>query len=574
MNTKRRSSRFCGVAMVGPLLACVCATACHKEPPAKAKVEPIDTSPVPAPANVVVDVVARGPDALWGKLRQGVSGPLTALPQSIGGALATVAKLDLTLAGEVDGASPAYGVIDRPAKTYGWVVALRLRDLDHARMALLEGKAPHFSGRKLESGLTVLGPPPGPKPATEVEAPRFVSALSPLGYLLVARSELDLVDLAAYATRTLPARPQSPHALVVSAAHAAFAGFFKDQLVGLFAQVAGSAEMSQSILVKQHGGKSADLGDPRAAVAWFNETSQAMLPIAGDVDHGELTADPGDDDVTAELVLTPGTGASAKAFETLKTGDAAPLLTLSSDTEGALLFQDDPAMFASHATSMETHIDDILKPLSPPDTKAVHDAFSTWADSRGPWLTLGFELDETSSPALTMRTLTQDPDQAMRSVADFIDLSHVAPLRTMLESHFAVQSVSTATVSAPGSGATSIATFHAQTKSKTPADVAVAWAATGGLLHVAAGASSARALRSSKEPAHLLGTDVAFAGKLGTLRDRVAVVFAGRPHLDIKGNDPRPSVVIGLGHDKANGWGALLVDDALIREGITRWFSR
>ena len=107
----KRGIRGAWLAGVAALLAVACNKDTSRSTGAATKVP--DT-PVPAPDGLMADVVVRGPDALWGRLRQGVGGPMAGLPQSVGGALTAAANLDPTLAGEVDGSAPAYAVMARP----------------------------------------------------------------------------------------------------------------------------------------------------------------------------------------------------------------------------------------------------------------------------------------------------------------------------------------------------------------------------------------------------------------------------------------------------------------------------
>jgi hypothetical protein len=549
------------------LTAALALGGCGKSTPPPAPKVP--SSPVPAPDALVADLSLRGPDALWGRLQHGIAGPLAHLPATFGGALATTAKLDLTLAGEIDGAAPAFAVIARPGASFGWVAALRVRDLDHARAALLGGKQPRFSGRDADGGLTVLQPAPSPgasPAATPAPAP-YMLALSPLGYLVVAGSEADLVTLTPYATRTLPARAASAHAAVVSVPHGALTGPIKDRLTALAGDLRGAAAMLDSTLRTQHGGRAPELGDPGAVIEGVDDLVHEKIATLATLDHLELTLDAGDDDVAVEATLVPGAGAAATTFGSITTGDASPLLTVSASTQAAVLFRDDPASLQASAKAAEERTVAVLKPaLGPKDRAPIHDALGTWATARGPWLTAGLELDD--APAVTVRTPTTDPELAMRGVSALVNLADVPAFRGILEARFSVEGVSTATATTPG-GAASIATFRRAGHGGGP-ELAIAWATTGGLLHVAAAGSSAQALRASKDPLDLAGRDVAFAGKLGTLRDRAHIVIAGRRNLDGRPDEKRASVVLGLGRDKANGWGMLEVDDAWLREGATR----
>ncbi len=548
------------------LLACVAVllvVACHKDAPQHdVAASKVPDTPVPPPDGLVADVVVRGPDALWGRLRQGVAGPMAHLPPSVGGALTAVASLDPTVAGEVDGTAPAYAAVTHPGSALGWVAAVKLRDVEHARETLLGGKVPKFVGRTTGGGLTVLGATQGGV------APGFLCALSPLGYLLVASSEAELVTLSPYATRTLPRRPPSAHALVVSATHEALAGAIHEQLVSALGGLRAAATLIDAKLRQQRRGKGPDLGGPGPVIQALDDVALQKLAVLADLDHVELTLDAGDDDVDVELSLKPGSGASAKTFAGLPTGAAAPLLSLSADTEAAILFLDDPSSLRDTAKNIEDATVAALKPkLTSKEAAALHDALSRWAGTRGPWLTAGVELE--GGPALTIRTPTTDPDGAMQVVSRLVDLAHLPAFRTMLEAHFAVHGVSTAVAAATGVGSTSIATFRLPAGGDA-SELAIAWATTGELLHVAAAGTSARALRASKDPTRLLGSDVRLAGKLGTLRDRAAFVFAERVAIEQDPAAPRATMVFGVGRDKANGWAMLEVDDAIVREGLKR----
>jgi hypothetical protein len=450
------------------------------------------------------------------------------------------------------------------------VAALKLRDLAHARAALLDGQKPRFTARTVDDGIVVLGPAHGAPP------PELTLALSPLGYLLIAASEADLASLAPYTTRTLPARPPGPHGLVVAATHAALAGSITEHLATSLGQLRTAALALDDAARKEHGGKEPDFGDPSVLVQRVDDYAKAKLGILADLDHAELTLDAGDDDVDVELSLAPGAGPSARTFAGYATGDASPLLSISAESEAALLLRDSPTTRAGDSKSLEDNTVAVVgRALSDKDAAAVHEAFGAWAGARGPWLTVATELG--GAPALTLRSPTTDPDQAMRAVGDFIELSRRPVFHQMLASRLAVEGVSTATAATGAEGSTSIATFRRATKgagkSGDAGEMAIAWAAAGQILHVGAATSSARALRATKDPDRLLGTDVPLAGKLGTLRDRASVVVVLRPNLGPETEGARASAVLGVGHDKSNGWALLQIDDAMLRFGLGRWLD-
>jgi hypothetical protein len=557
--------------MTAAALACI--ASCGKEPPPGPSHAPPATSPVPPPDGLVAEVSARGPDALWGRLQQGVAGPLERLPQTVAGALATTAKLDLSIAGEVDGAAAAYGVVASSGASLGWVAALGLRDFDHARATLLEGKSPRFAGDDAGSGVVALSPN-GSRDGGE---PGFVLALSPLGYLLFASSRADLAALAPYATRTLPSRRKSPHGVTATITHGALAGPIHDRLEASLAALRAEATRLDASLRAEHGGKAPDLGDPTVVIQALDELAHEKLATLADLARVDVTLDAADADLDVELVAVPGAGPSKAAFAGLVTGDATPLLTLSSDTDAAILLRDDAESLRDWAARTEQRAAAIFKPaLSEKDVKTMHAALGAWAEARGAWLTASLELE--GAPALTLRTPASDPERATKAFGGLVDLTKIPLFRTMLETRLSVTGSSTATAEVAGSGATSITTFkmddshdharHRQTDGHGAAELAVAWAATGQLLHAAAATSSARALRASKDPTSLLGRDMLLAGKLGTLRDRAAFVFAARRGAEEGAR--KASVVVALGRERESGWGMLEIDDELVREALTR----
>jgi len=545
--------------------ATLATAACHREPTPTVESHAVPSSPVPAPEGLVAEACMRGPDALWGRLQHGIAGPLAELPPTIGGVLAAGAALDLTLAGEIDGAAPAYGVVARPGRIPGWLAALKLRDLEHARASLLGGKKPRFSGRTADGGLVVLGASPQKPPLP------YLLALSPLGYLVIASSEADLVTLAPYATRTLPTRPPSSHALVVSATHSALASALHDELAAAIGNLRATLTAFDASLRKEHGGRVPDFGDPSAVIQGIDDFAQAKLLVLADLAEVDLTVDAGDDDVDVELALVPGSGASASAFAKYPTGDAAALLTLSEETEAATLFHDDESSLRDAAKSMEDRTVAVFKDgLSAKDTAVIHGAMDGWAGVRGSWMTLAFE--DSAQPAFAIRTPSTNPERAMSAVAKLIDLAHLPAFRKVLEARLAVQGVSTAAAQVAGGGAASIATFRRR-GSKDGGELAVAWASSGEILRVGAAGSSARALAATRQPDALLGADARLAGKLGTLRDRSAVVLLGR---STRGQDParaRSSVVLALGRESSHGWAMLEADDALVRDAVAWWLD-
>jgi hypothetical protein len=500
-----------------------------------------------------------------------VGGPLSHLPRGLGGALATIAKLDLTVAGEVDGAAPAFAVASDTGKagghSFGWLAAVHLRDEAHAKEALLGGKAPHFKGRGADGGLTVLETPaPGDAAAPHGSAP--LMALSPLGYLLVARSEADLVTLAPYATRTLPTRPPPAHAAVLTVPRGALAGALKDRLTAGIADARGVASMLDETLRKEHGGQAPELGDPGAVIQGLDDLAHQKLAVLDSLDHAEVVLDAGEAALTVEASLVPKVG--QKPFADLTTGDASPLMTLSADVQGALLVRDDPGALKEGAKTTEDRAMAVFKPaLTEKDRAPLHDALTAWAASRGPWLSLAVELE--GGPALTVRTPTPDGAQATKAVEKLVALTDIPVFHSLLVSRFSMKGVSVASASAAGGGTTSIATFQRKGP-KEETELAVAWAAAGDLLRVALALNSPRALRASRDPERLLGTDAGVAGKLGTLRDRAAVVLMGRTlpgGTDATGGN----LVLGVGRDKLNGWAMLEVDDSLAREAALRWLD-
>src|SRR5438105_3001503 len=97
-----------------PILVAVvlASTACSKcgsqpEPGAADAAE----AAVQAPPDLLADLYVSTPNASWGKLQRGVGGAIGILPPGIGGMVCTACGMDFSFADEIDGTSPAYGVI-------------------------------------------------------------------------------------------------------------------------------------------------------------------------------------------------------------------------------------------------------------------------------------------------------------------------------------------------------------------------------------------------------------------------------------------------------------------------------
>lgn len=544
------------------VLALVLLAACKKPEPPAPPPEPVP-SPVAAPADLALEVTLRGPDALWMAVQDGVKGPIEALPRAASGLLATLGPVDVSVTAEIDGAQPAYGVVATPGGVPTWALAMKLRDPRHARAALVLGTTPRWKSHAAGAELTVLELP--------AAASSAVVALSSLGYLVVAPREADLTALAPYATHNLPQQPLTPHALVVRAPAGALAGPIRDGIRGAWAKLRTNAAALDASLRSDHGGRTPDFGDPQAVLAGVDAFVDDKLAAIAGLSLAVLTVDTADDALVAEVTLTPGAGPAEATFRAMATGDASPLMTLSRGTTVALLTYDDPASLEASSRAMADRVEAVLKPaLDRKATEKMRTAFTTWGRARGRWMTVGLELEE--ARALTLRAPVRSGDDASRAVGEFVDLVSEPGWKDLARARFGIQSVSTAEVSVSGGGSTSIATLHGK-KDEPGDEPAVAWAVTEGLLHVAASKGPSRALRASKEPDHLLGSDARLAAKLGSVRDRASFVVTLRPGLTRDPDARRPSAVLAFGRDRGNGWGSLDIDDGLIREALDRSLS-
>ncbi len=519
-------------------------------------------SAVPEPEGLVASMVIRGPDALLQRVERGIGGTLGKLPETTGGALVAADHLDVALAGEIDGAEPAYAAAAGPSQSLAWVAALRLHDFDHAKATLLSGPAPAFTSTPAEDGMLLLR---ARRNDAETEA-RPVLALSPFGFVLVASTTTALSTLAPYVTRTLPRAPPSTHAVTASLTHTAFAGFVHDRLDAWIRHLEAAGLALDASQRAAHGGRAPDYGDPRAVVTALDVRAREWLAAIADLASGSVTADAGDGDVTVEATFTRGTGPSADAIATLAVGNAAPLLTLSSDTQAGLLLRDDPAALKASAVATADQAAQVFKPALPTkDVARFRRAVEGWGEARGPWLTLGLEVAGT--PALTIRTPAADADRAPKAVGDLVSLADVPAFREILKARLGIEDVSTATAAAAGSGTSSIATFR---RKSGDSEAGVAWALTGDLLRVGVATSPARALQATHDPAMLLGTDPDLAGKLGALQSRARLVVFGRRAPE---GGRRPSIVLGVGRDRNNGWALVDADDEILREAVAQWLD-
>jgi hypothetical protein len=93
--------------------ACVAPSGCQKKTEATDAGAAVvqDLSPVPAPEGLVGDLFLPAPDATWTKARALIGGPAGFMPQGFGALTATLLKLPITAAGEIDEAVPVLGAV-------------------------------------------------------------------------------------------------------------------------------------------------------------------------------------------------------------------------------------------------------------------------------------------------------------------------------------------------------------------------------------------------------------------------------------------------------------------------------
>jgi hypothetical protein len=591
-----RRLRACLTIALAALLAgasSVSCSRCGERSDDSAPAARTDEPAVPAPASLLADVTMPTPNASWAKLQRNIGGAVGILPASAGGLIAAVAGLDPFVASEIDGAAPIYGVVAGDPANAGFVIAMKLLDLRKARTVLVDGETARFTGRE-DAGVTEL------VPKGQAAGAPLVVGLSANGYLLVARRSADLLELAPYATRTLPKQPlPADGAIVFDVPRAALATVMRPKLEHLWTSAKAFLLAEDDVMRRSHGGRAPDYGDPKAIVGVADAWVTNRIGVVGDLEKMRIAVDVLEDGVSIVSTMTPvaGAGPARKWTEAMKVGDAAPLAALPATTAAALLMRDGEEDRADQSRAMESAITSALGArLAEGDAKKLHDVLQDFTKARGEVVTTGLAWDEPQG--VSLRAPVRDGEAASRAVRGAIDLAKVAPFKEL----FRVKDVTSSTEEVPGFGKTSIATIVRERAranegdarstrggrdAGAPAavdagalrpvkgrkgDLGLAWVVSGDTLSMASGEMPVATLGAAARPDRKLSDEPAIARPLAALGADASAVLVLQPlRFDVaRANLPAAPLVLALGRKGANATFRIDLANGLLRE-LARW---
>jgi hypothetical protein len=541
--------------------------------------------PVPAPAGLLAEAWVRAPDAAWSKIQQGVSGAVALLPPTVGELVCAAVGLDAALAPVVDGKGLSYVVLGAdPAGAPGatalqWVVALPLTDPARAAALLLDaGDAGDAGARYTAHGVA------GMRALSSAEHPLHATAalaVEARGWLVLASSEDDLARLGPYAVRTMPTRPAPAESavLVADVPQSALAGPLSTLLGARWGEMRAWLAARDDEQRAKHGGRAPDFGDPRPIVEAFDGAVKRRVALLAQARGAHLLVDAADDEVHAELAVTPGTDeASAAELGAMAPGDARPLVQAPGESVLGVMVRDDPKTREQDLAKLGATLDQVMGArLHEDDTKAIHAAVTDWTRARGPWWTAALAWGPSdASRGVWLRTPVTSQADASRAVRELVELSHRTVLEDMLASSMHLRPAAVTRVDADSLGKVSLATFAGIGHQPPAGGFGVAWGAGGktdtappGELLVAAGEAAPQLLSSLAAPAHRLGDDPRSARALAALGDRATVALFAQPlrFSSARGDaaDSAP-LVLAWGRKGDGLWARIELADRVLRE--------
>ncbi|MFS8066945.1 MAG: hypothetical protein ACMG6S_11290 [Byssovorax sp.] len=374
-----------------------------------------DLSPVPAPQGHLADLVVPAPDAAWTKARALVGGPAVFFPQSFGALAATMLKLPVVVAPEIDGAVPVLGAaLKNGAAPVQAAVGIHVKAGGRFLDQLTKGPDARFTARLDEASrimvLTTKSDTPGAVPQ---------AAMGVLGnYLLVAPQEAALLAAGPYIVRTLPSRPLPKEDAVLEMPEAALSG-------PVLAEAQRTWTSTRQDLDK--------LGAP------------ALLPVAGTVDmllgvladskQARLALDLEATTVHARFTMTPkaGGGAASQAISEMAVGDTTPLLDLPGSALLGMLWREPAAVRAAAIPKQAEAMAKLLGPAAKPEDKeAILAALRAEDEARGDWVALGMSLDPTGPNAMVRAPLV-DAEKMSKALKQLVALGKLASVKAQLK---------------------------------------------------------------------------------------------------------------------------------------------
>ncbi len=542
--------------------------------------------PVPAPDGLLCDLYVAAPNAAWTKLQRGVGGPAGILPATLPGVVVLLADLDITLASELDGTAPMYGAAAGDPADPSLVVAMRLVDPRRARSMLVgDGDAGPFVARE-EAGMTVLVPA-SRRPTEPPRDGRFEVALTKNGYLVLGRRLDDLRLLAPYVTRTLPSRTLPSEAAVLEIPRSAIQTLLKPKLESAWKE-GRSFLLTEDERMRAERGRAPDFGDPAAIVATLDAVLSRRFAIIGGLERVRVAVDVTEDAaiLTATLAPTADPASEAKKWiDTMKVGDASPLLELPAVSAFAMSTRDGEDERAEQASAMEKAIVSSLgSRLKEPEK--LHEVFEAVAKSRDEAVAFALGLEEPAG--LFLRAPVRDGEAANKAIRGAFELAKIDPFKEL----FRAKSVTSSREELPGLGTAEVLTLlRDPPKTQKPAlalprpaqdggaprgpasaNVGAAWLVSDGKLSLGAGAEPVVTLKIGAKTDRKLADEPSLRRFLSAIGNDASTIVVGQPlRLDPKrASLPTSPLAIAVGKRGGEAFVRVEISDGLLREAA-RW---
>lgn len=398
--------------------ACVAPSGCQKTAATDAGADAAvaqDLSPVPAPEGLLGDLFLPAPEATWTKARALIGGPAAFMPQGFGALAATLLKLPITVAGEIDGAVPVLGAAIKQhesAPAFG-AIGIHVRAGDRLIDQLTRGAEARFVADVDEaSQITVITP----KQAPEGGGAFLLGVLG--NYLLVAENLRGLQAAGPYVARTLPTRTPPKEDVAFEIPQAALSGPILENARAQWARAKSGID-SASLPIMPFA---ATMGTALDALA---DAKLARLTLELDASAAHARA---------SLSPKPGEGAASKAIREMVVGDARPLLDLPASTQIGVLWRDSAAARAAEVPAQASTLAMLLNErlVSVEDKATITTVLRAEGEARGDWVTLGLALDPLGVSA-TARVGVADEEKMRKSLKQLTDLAKLSSVKASLK---------------------------------------------------------------------------------------------------------------------------------------------
>lgn len=551
-------------------------------------------SPVRAPDDLLADLYAPSPNASWARLQRGVGGAMGMLPSTLPGVLVALTDLDARFADELDGTAPMYGVVAGDPTDPGVVFAMKLVDGRRARVALADGDTSRFATKEAP-GMTLLVPNGGAAAGSWGVGSKLELAITPNGYLLVARHGADLARLGPYVTRTLPARPPSIDAAVaIEIPRSALQRVLVPKLESLWSD-GKSFLLAEDARMRAERGRAPDFGDPAAIVAAVDAMLGRRVAILGDLEKLRVELEITEDAAVFTATLTPqapevgadaGAGLARRWVDGMKVGDAAPVLALPSVSTLALSMRDGEVDRDEQAKELEEVLTASLGPRLK-DPSKLHDVIEAMSKARDESSAFALGLEEPAG--LFVHAPVRDGASADKALHGAFELAQIDPFKELLR----VRGVTASSEELPGLGKVAVAVAarepridknkknekidnnvvdHKNGIRPASSSVGAAWATDRGTLTLGLGAEPLVTLRLGAKPERVLADEPSLKRFVAAIGSSATTVLVGQPlRLDPKrANLPTAPLGIAVGRKGGDAFVRVDIADALLREAA-RW---